>query len=99
MRFRDQRAAAATPEPPKCPGCPRPLEFIDCPHGCGLQYLAAGQRISTDYFWRYGAWRMSVHLTNWPGRCVKPLMDGPPRLGPIPETTDETEEANHGMGT
>ena len=81
MRFADQRAAAiAEQTPPQlCAGCPQPLKFIDCPHGCGLRYLAPDQKLTPDQFWRYGSWRMSTHLVGRrPGsRCVAPLFDGP----------------------
>lgn len=84
-----RRAALIEAQAPKCPGCPQPLEFIDCPHGCGLRYFAPGQKLTSEQFWRYGPWRMSIHLRRKPGsRCVRPLFDGPVSFT-IPTTTEE----------
>lgn len=81
MRFADQRAAELNEQSSaaECPGCPRPLQWISCPHGCGLRYLAPDQKLTAAQFWRYGSWRMNVHLAGRaPGsRCVAPLFDGP----------------------
>ena len=93
MRFRDQRAQTleeAQAAEANCPQAPRALKFIDCPHGCGLRYLAGGQKLNTDQFWRYGPWRMRVHLIGNPGGrrpCHRPLFDGPVQLH---QPTEET---------
>ena len=91
----------------ECAGCPRPPEFIECPLGCGLKYYAPGQPLTDVQFWRYGPWRMSVHLASrQPGmRCQRPLLDGPVSFT-IPTADDEnaagttttTEEKRNGMG-
>lgn len=107
MTFAERRRAALLEaQAPKCAGCPRPLEFIECPHGCGLKYYAPDQRLTSEQFWRHGPWRMSIHLAGRRAgsRCVRPLFDGPVSFT-IP-TADEpagehttTEEEKHGLGS
>lgn len=100
MRFRDQRAQAAAPQ---CPA-DKPLELVECPHRCGLVYYAPGQKLSAEKFWRYGPWRMQLHvLGNEDGhrRCVRPLFDGPVQFHSTKAeqaTTDEERE-NATVGT
>lgn len=107
MRFRDQRALTLDEDRRARESCPaeRPPRLVECPRGCGLKYLAAGQRMTMNQFWRYGPWRMAVHLAT-PGRCARPLFDGPVQLtAPKSDDVDAdsadtttTEESEHHNG-
>ena len=104
MRFRDQRAAALAAPPPA--GERPELKWDECPFGCGIKFLAEDQTLTSEQFWSYGPWRMSVHVAGrTPGdgrKCGRPLFNRP-LLGtvptPEPKQGDTTEEETHAVGT
>lgn len=46
-----------------------PPKITECPRGCGYQVIAEPK--GAEQFWRYGPWRLQIHLLA--PKCYRPL--------------------------